>query len=120
MACNGMAIWNVVFGERFEETMIVSLGKKFELLPAAPDLYGRVYYFVSNGEVMSPKTYPKLVAELVCASWNGDDSKFYEVAAALEAIFDAAKVLDHPESSNSVQLKHFAEFARDKAKKALG
>jgi hypothetical protein len=64
-------------------TMIVSMGKKYELVPAAPDLYGRVYYFVSNGEIMSPKSYPKFVAELVCASWNGDDSKFYEVAETI-------------------------------------
>lgn len=99
--------------------MIISLGKKFELRAAPPDLYGRVYYWVSNGEVMSPKTYPKLVAELVCAAWNGDDSKFYDVADVLEAIVDAAKVLDHDESINSVQLKHFAEFARDRARSIL-
>lgn len=38
---------------------------------------------------------------------------------ALEAIIDAASILNHSESSNSVQIKAFAEFARDKATKAL-
>lgn len=39
--------------------------------------------------------------------------------ATLEAIADAATILDHTESSNSVQIKAFAEFARDKANKTL-
>lgn len=98
--------------------MFVNVGKKFELVAAPPDLYGRVYFWVSNGDVMSSKTYPKLVAELVCASMNGDDSKFYEVADIFAAILDAAKILDNVESCNSVQLKAFAEFVRDKAKQA--
>ena len=50
-------------------------------------------------------------------------SRVEEVASeyklALEAIVDAAKILDHAESRNSVQVKAFAEFARDRAKKAL-
>lgn len=46
-----------------------------------------------------------------------DDANRYK--EALEAIVDAAKILDHAESSNSVQLKAFAEFARDKARSLL-
>jgi hypothetical protein len=134
--------------------MLVFSGKKFELLPAAPDLYGRVYYFVSNGEVMSPKAYPKMVAEMVCAAWNGDDSKFYEIAEgyaglertvekyskldtlisqdnqrlternaelekALEAIVDAASIVDYEESRTKLQLLELGKFARAKARTAL-
>ena len=45
------------------------------------------------------------------------DVERYKVG--LEAIVDASKILDYTESSNSVQLKAFAEFAREKANKAL-
>ena len=39
--------------------------------------------------------------------------------SALSAILNASSIVDYPESANSVQLKHFAQYARDKAKEAL-
>jgi hypothetical protein len=86
--------------------MIINLGKKYELLAAAPDLYGRVYYFVSNGEIMSPKSYSKPVAEMVCAAWNGEDAKFYEVAEELGALQDFAQYILR-ETDNTIEERGF-------------
>lgn len=47
---------------------------------------------------------------------QGDADRY---KAGLEAITDAAQILDHAESRNGVQIKAFAEFARDRANKAL-
>jgi len=87
---------------KYEGTMFINLNKKFELLPAASDLYGRVYYFVSNGDVMSPKSYPKPVAELVCAAWNGEDSQFYAVADELETLRQFAQYIVN-EAENTIK-----------------
>ncbi len=46
--------------------------------------------------------------------------RIVSLETALEAILDAASILDYKDSSNSVQLKAFAEFARQKAKQELG
>jgi hypothetical protein len=86
--------------------MLINLGKKYELMAAAPDLYGRVYYFVSNGDMMSPKSYPKPVAEMVCAAWNGDDSKFYDVAEELTALQDFAEYILR-ETENTIAERGF-------------
>jgi tRNA(Met) C34 N-acetyltransferase TmcA len=58
--------------------------------------------------------------EFLIKRLNRAENAASDYKSILEAIVDAAKILDHAESSNSVQLKHFAEFARDKAMKALG
>lgn len=84
--------------------MLINLGKKYELVAAAPDIYGRVYYFVSNGDVMSPKSYPKIVAEMVCAAWNGDDSKFYDVAETLDKLEQRLKKTQFIKRQNVIEI----------------
>lgn len=44
------------------------------------------------------------------------ENRRYEVT--LDGIINAASIVDFPESCNTVQLKHFAEFVREKAKEA--
>jgi hypothetical protein len=80
------------------------MDKKFTLLLAAPDILGEKHYFVSNGEIMSPRAYStKLHAELVCASMNGDDVKLGDIASNLLDFVQKVAKVNNPESLETLR-----------------